>query len=213
VRRRSQIVGPRHARRQAAAARGSGPAASGGFDTACARRPKNARSGRRNRRCSRTKELLFAGVPTGRQCHSNLAVARQWWGRPNHVPHTEIRTIPVTAGKTPPRGDAPGVPRHNHMFTVIIRRTALRHCDGPICVNQRPSPAYLSWVLLLLTARYGRDWHGIGSTMSAMPQRRYLRPSTPSGGGATAPGATAPTSQSRNNAIFDTSAVSSGATT
>jgi len=35
-------VGPRHARRQAAAARGSGPAASGGFDTASARRPDNA---------------------------------------------------------------------------------------------------------------------------------------------------------------------------
>ena len=34
-----QIVGPRHARPQTAAVRGSGPAASGGFDTARARPP------------------------------------------------------------------------------------------------------------------------------------------------------------------------------
>ncbi len=34
-----QIVGPRHARPQTGAARGSGPAASGEFDRACARLP------------------------------------------------------------------------------------------------------------------------------------------------------------------------------
>jgi len=44
-----QIVGPRHARPQAGAVRGSGPAASGEFDHACARCRWNARSGRRNR--------------------------------------------------------------------------------------------------------------------------------------------------------------------
>jgi len=47
--RRGQIVGPRHARPQAGAVRGSGPAASGEFDHACARCRRNARSGRRNR--------------------------------------------------------------------------------------------------------------------------------------------------------------------
>ena len=40
-----QIVGPRHARPQARAARGSGPAASGGFDTARARPPEQCQVG------------------------------------------------------------------------------------------------------------------------------------------------------------------------
>jgi transposase-like protein len=51
-----QIVGPRHARPQAGAVRGSGPAASGGLATTRPRRRDDARSGRRNRRFDRTKE-------------------------------------------------------------------------------------------------------------------------------------------------------------
>jgi hypothetical protein len=85
-----QIVGPRHARPQAGAARGSGPAASGEFDHACARCRRNVRSGRRNRCLDRTREH-------GSACrigHALDTVTCPTGGETENASHTEILTIP-----------------------------------------------------------------------------------------------------------------------
>ena len=90
-----QIAGPRHARLQAEAARGCGPAASGGFDTARARTPEQWQVG--------TKEqALQSNQGTNPHTPQALAVtmirrlqsSAQWWAGLNFAPHTEILTLP-----------------------------------------------------------------------------------------------------------------------
>ena len=89
-----QIVGPRHARSQAVAARGSGPAEDGGFDTARHGRQGDLRSGRRNRRLDRTKEQMRARIVTCRHGHPPITVAHPKVGETAKASHTEIRTLP-----------------------------------------------------------------------------------------------------------------------
>ncbi len=92
--RRGQIVGPRHARPQAGAVRGSGPAASGEFDHACARCRRNARSGRRNRCFDRTKEHGSASIRACRGGRSLDTVTCPIGGETENASHTEILTLP-----------------------------------------------------------------------------------------------------------------------
>jgi len=93
--RRGQIVGPRHARPQAGAVRGSGPAASGEFDHACARCRRNARSGRRNRCFDRTKEHGSASIRACRGGRSLDIVTCPIGGETENASHTEILTLPL----------------------------------------------------------------------------------------------------------------------
>ena len=94
-----QIVGPRHARPQAGAARGSGPAASAANLTGLARDcPGNGRSGRRNRCPDRTKEQPSA-------CSRRLLASSlkgydllPSGGQTINVSHTEILTVPQRLG-------------------------------------------------------------------------------------------------------------------
>src|SRR4051812_39307965 len=65
------------------------------FDTACAPRPDNARSGRRNRRFNRTKEQPRTAVGLAVTITRPIHSFAQWWVRLNCAPHTEIRTSPV----------------------------------------------------------------------------------------------------------------------
>ena len=90
-----QIVGPRHARPQMGAARGSGPAEDGGFDTARRGRQGDIRSGRRNRRLDRTKEQMRARILPCRHDHPSLTVGHPMVGETEHASHTEIRTLPA----------------------------------------------------------------------------------------------------------------------
>jgi hypothetical protein len=88
--RRGQIVGPRHARPQAGAVRGSGPAASGEFDHACARCRRNARSGRRNRCFDRTKEHGSASIRACRGGRSLDTVTCPIGGETENASHGTI---------------------------------------------------------------------------------------------------------------------------
>jgi hypothetical protein len=100
-----QIVGPRHARPKMGAARGSGPAEDGGFDTARHGRQGDIRSGRRNRRLDRTKEQMRAHIPPCRHDHPSLTVGHPMVGETEPASHTEIRTLPREAlpGINPPK--------------------------------------------------------------------------------------------------------------
>jgi hypothetical protein len=94
-----QIVGPRHARPEAGAARGCGPAASGEFDRAYARCRRDGRSGRRNRCFDRTKEHGPDSIEACRVGHSFDTVTCPIGGETenaSHTSHTEILTLPFT---------------------------------------------------------------------------------------------------------------------
>ena len=109
--RRGQIVGPRHARPQAGAVRGSGPAASGEFDHACARCRRNARSGRRNRCFDRTKEHGSASIRACRGGRSLDTVTCPIGGETENASHTEILTLPLCElADNTPRGSGKGRP-------------------------------------------------------------------------------------------------------
>ena len=117
--RRGQIVGPRHARPQAGAVRGSGPAASGEFDHACARCRRNARSGRRNRCFDRTKEHGSASIRACRGGRSLDTVTCPIGGETENASHTEILTLPKGPLLYPPRPPEPSP----HPSRSTIRRT------------------------------------------------------------------------------------------
>jgi hypothetical protein len=82
------LAGPRHARPQAGAARGSGPAASGGFDTTRVRRRNTASSGRRNGRVNRTKEQSRTHRARRRH-HPSLTIGHPMVGDRLNTPHTQ----------------------------------------------------------------------------------------------------------------------------
>lgn len=107
--RRGQIVGPRHARPQAGAVRGSGPAASGEFDHACARCRRNARSGRRNRCFDRTKEHGSASIRACRGGRSLDTVTCPIGGETENASHTEILTLPPSTSAPAAAADRTGI--------------------------------------------------------------------------------------------------------
>src|SRR5258708_9433451 len=94
------MVGPRHARPQMGAARGSGPAEDGGFDTARHGRQEDLRGGRRNRRLERTKEQTGAHIPPCPHEHRSFTVGHPMVGETEHASHTEFRTLPDAAPTT-----------------------------------------------------------------------------------------------------------------
>jgi hypothetical protein len=114
--RRGQIVGPRHARPQAGAVRGSGPAASGEFDHACARCRRNARSGRRNRCFDRTKEHGSASIRACRGGRSLDTVTCPIGGETENASHTEILTLPLRSIFT-------ATSRATQLFSPTCRRS------------------------------------------------------------------------------------------
>ena len=123
-----QIVGPRHARSQAVAARGSGPAEDGGFDTAGRGRQDDGRSGRRNRHLDRTKEQSGdrgLAVAIARRLQS-LA---QWWVR-------------LTKPRTQKFGHSP-LARHSRVRLDTIPNIYTRHIYVPhhdsVCTHHKTS--------------------------------------------------------------------------